>query len=39
MIMYIAEAAWLLRPLNILVCYLMMPARDAANKNTIYTRT
>ena len=36
MIMYIAKAAWLLRPFNIPVCYFMMPARDAANKNTIY---
>ena len=25
-IIYIANAAWLLRPLNILVCYFMMPA-------------
>ena len=32
MVMYIAQAAWLLRPLNILVCYFFDTCSDADNQ-------
>ena len=36
MIMYIAKAVWLLRPLTILVCYFMKPAAMLANQKPNY---
>lgn len=37
MVMYIAQTAWLLRSLNILVCYFFDTCSDADQKKTKYT--